>query len=33
LLTECERAKYAPQPPDPERWSGVLIEAEQILNV
>jgi len=33
LLTECERAKYAPQPPDPERWSSVLIEAEQILNV
>ena len=33
LLTECERAKYAPQPPDPERWSGVLLEAEQILNV
>ena len=33
LLAECERAKYAPQPPDPERWSSVLIEAEQILNV
>lgn len=33
LLAECERAKYAPQPPDPERWSGVLLEAEQILNV
>jgi hypothetical protein len=33
LLTECERAKYAPQSPDPERWSGVLLEAEQILNV
>jgi hypothetical protein len=33
LLAECERAKYAPQPPDPERWSSVLLEAEQILNV
>lgn len=33
LLAECERAKYAPQSPDPERWSGVLIEAEQILDV
>jgi len=33
LLAECERAKYAPQPPDLERWSGVLLEAEQVLNV
>ena len=33
LSAECERAKYAPQPPDPERWSSVLLEAEQILNV
>lgn len=33
LLTECERAKYAAHAPDPERWSGVLLEAEQILNV
>jgi hypothetical protein len=33
LLAECERVKYAPQPPDPERWSGVLLEAEQLLNV
>jgi hypothetical protein len=33
LLAECERAKYAPQPPDPERWSSVLLEAEQVLNV
>ena len=33
LLAECERAKYAPQPPDLERWSSVLLEAEQILNV
>jgi len=33
LLAECERAKYAPQPPDPERWSSVLVEAEQLLNV
>jgi hypothetical protein len=33
LLAECERAKYAPQLPDTERWSGVLLEAEQLLNV
>jgi hypothetical protein len=33
LLAECERAKYAPQPPDPERWSGMLLEAEQVLSV
>jgi hypothetical protein len=33
LLAECERAKYAPQPPDPERWSGVLLEAEELLDV
>jgi hypothetical protein len=33
LLAECERAKYAPQLPDPERWSSVLVEAEQLLNV
>ena len=33
LLAECERAKYAAQAPDPERWSGVLIEAERILDV
>jgi hypothetical protein len=33
LLEECERAKYALRPPDPERWSGVLLEAEQVLNV
>ena len=32
LLAECERAKYAPQPPDPERWPGVLLEAEQLLD-
>ncbi len=33
LLAECERAKYAPQAPDPERWPGMLLEAEQLLNV
>ena len=32
LLVECERAKYAPQPPDRERWSAALIEAEQLLD-
>jgi hypothetical protein len=33
LLAECERAKYAPQRPDPDRWSSVLLEAEQLLKV
>lgn len=33
LLVECERAKYASQPPDAERWSSALIEAEQLLDV
>jgi hypothetical protein len=32
LLVECERAKYAAQPPDQERWSAALIEAEQLLD-
>jgi hypothetical protein len=33
LLAECERAKYGRQPPDPERWSSLLLEAEQVLKV
>ena len=32
LVTECERAKYAPQPPDAAHWSSALIEAEQLLD-
>jgi hypothetical protein len=29
VLLECERAKYAPDPPSVERWQTVLLEAEQ----
>jgi hypothetical protein len=31
LLLECERAKYAPELPPPERWPIVLDQAEQLL--
>jgi hypothetical protein len=30
ILVECERAKYAPEPPSPNRWRSVLEEAERM---
>lgn len=31
LLIECERAKYAPEPPSAERWPAALDDAEHLL--
>jgi len=31
LLVECERAKYAPEPPAADRWAAALEDAEQLL--
>jgi hypothetical protein len=31
LLVECERAKYAPEPPPLDRWPVLLDDAEQLL--
>lgn len=31
LLVECERAKYAPEPPPADRWPALLDDAEQLL--
>ncbi len=32
VLLECERAKYAPEPPSPDRWQTVVAEAERSLS-
>lgn len=32
LLIECERAKYAPDPPPADRWPDALNDAEQLLS-
>jgi hypothetical protein len=33
VLVECERAKYAPEPPSSDRWHEVLQEAERSMGV
>lgn len=31
VLLECERAKYAPEPPSADRWPTALVQAEQMM--